>query len=91
MSAAALTVTYTSPTNAPFTHTTALPAAEADKTAFLIALRAAVGTTQEHVNRELTERMEEDKRREADKGVVAKVDDVREEENYGEEVVEEED
>lgn len=86
-----LSATYASPTNAPFTAAhdlaappsgTADPTVE-DKTAYLAALRAAVATLQDDVNRELTRRMDEDKAREAGPG--AAVDEAKEEENYGEE------
>lgn len=87
-----LTATYQSPTSEPFTISQSLPAplstTVADKTAYLSSLRAALATTQEQVNKELTDRMEEDKAREGGSG---KVDDAKEEENYGEEVVEEDD
>jgi hypothetical protein len=89
--------TYSSPTNEPFSATKSLPlpapvpsASAGDeaerKSKYLNSLREAVLDVQEEVNRELTARMEEDKAREA--GAV--VDEDREEENYGEEVVEEE-
>ncbi|TVY76051.1 hypothetical protein LSUE1_G006439 [Lachnellula suecica] len=77
-----LTTTYTSPTNAPFTHTTPLPA-PTDKAAYLSALRTATTQMQEQVNKELTARMEQDKAL-ADGGV----DEAKEEDNYGEEVAE---
>ncbi|KAG9248609.1 hypothetical protein BJ878DRAFT_538206 [Calycina marina] len=69
-----LTATYTSPANAPFTHTSTvtslLTSGAADKAAYLRSLREA-----------------EDKAVEAEKGRVA--DEKNEEDNYGEEVVEE--
>lgn len=77
-----LSAAYTSPTSPPFTHSYDLPAA--DHAPYLLSLRSAVAKLQDDVNRELTARMEEDKAREG------KADEVREEENYGEEVVEEE-
>ncbi|KAK3684252.1 hypothetical protein B0T22DRAFT_272726 [Podospora appendiculata] len=73
-----------------------------DKSRYLRDLRAAVVTTQEQVNKELTARMEEDKAKAAavagvssssarkGKGGVV-VDDVEEEEHYGEEAQEDED
>ncbi|RKU43945.1 hypothetical protein DL546_002788 [Coniochaeta pulveracea] len=73
---ASLSATYTSPTNAPFSVTKSLTV-------------PAVAEVQNEVNRELTARMEEDKARDA--SAKAGVDDAKEEENYGEEVVEEED
>jgi hypothetical protein len=92
-----LSGTYTSPTNAPFT--IALPiSAPIDsttvesKTKYLSELRQSVISLQDQVNKELTARMEEDKAREAAASNGTKiVDDEKEEENYGEEVVEEED
>lgn len=77
-----LSAAYTSPSSAPFTLSHTLePAAHAP---YLASLRAAAAALQDDVNGELTRRMEEDKAREG------KADEVREEENYGEEVVEEE-
>ncbi|KAK3321430.1 hypothetical protein B0T19DRAFT_403964 [Cercophora scortea] len=74
-----------------------------DKSRYLRDLRAAIVTTQEQVNKELTARMEEDKEKAAaaaadasslparkGKGGVV-VDDVEEEEHYGEEAQEDED
>jgi hypothetical protein len=82
-----LKTTYSSPTNAPFTLTQPLPA-PTDKTAYLAALRKATSQMQEHINKELTSRMEEDK---ALAGGASKggVDEANEEDNYGEEVPEE--
>lgn len=61
--------------------------------AYLAALRKETAALQERINTELTQRMEEDKAQaEANAtpgGNGRKVDDVAEEENYGEEVVEE--
>ncbi|CZT06268.1 hypothetical protein WAI453_006292 [Rhynchosporium graminicola] len=64
-----------------------------DKTAYLSALMQATSKMQEDINRELTKRMEEDNLKAAAvsgevKGGM-KVDEKKEEENYGEEVVEE--
>ncbi|KAM3076155.1 hypothetical protein ACMFMF_005494 [Clarireedia jacksonii] len=83
-----------------FTHTHKIPtpATEkvSDRTAYLGALRKANIDMQERINKELTARMEEDKVREAgDANGIKKnggaVDETKEEDNYGEEVVEEED
>ncbi|KAG4413715.1 hypothetical protein IFR04_013150 [Cadophora malorum] len=106
-SSPAVTATYTSPTNPPFTHSTPLPSlqtntssnssssATAQKTQYLSALRQATSQLQEVINKELTARMEEDNARAAEglygKGKVKGVDENKEEENYGEEVVDEED
>lgn len=87
-----LSATYASPTNAPFTAAHDLPPPPSgttnptveDKTAYLAALRGAVATLQDEVNKELTQRMDEDKAREAGSASAA-VDDAKEEENYGEE------
>ncbi|KAH8811558.1 hypothetical protein F5884DRAFT_749928 [Xylogone sp. PMI_703] len=96
-----LSASYQSPTSAAFTHIEKLPAPPSespkDRTAYLAALRGAVGELQGKINKELTSRMEEDKAREAagqkaptgaaGKGAV--IDEAKEEDNYGEEVVEE--
>jgi hypothetical protein len=63
--------------------------------AYLGALRKATTELQERINTELTQRMEEDKVRDAtgaaEKGMKnGVVDEGNEEENYGEEVVEDE-
>ena len=58
-----------------------------EKTAYLSGLRSSVVTLQEDVNAFLTVKMEEDKTLASPKGL--KVDEKKEEENYGEEVVEE--
>jgi EKC/KEOPS complex subunit GON7 len=93
-----LSATYHSPTNEPFTHTTKLLAPPSskttDRTAYLAALRKATAEMQETINKELTSRMDEDKAREAVASGTPKakvVDEAKEEDNYGEEVVEEED
>lgn len=86
-----LTATYKSPASEPFTTSQSIPAppstSVSDKTAYLSSLRQAVTSTQEQINKELTERMEQDKAREGSNS--RGVDDAKEEENYGEEVVEE--
>jgi hypothetical protein len=87
-----LQASYQSPTNEAFTHAQNIPAPASEaideKTTYLSALRKATIDLQERVNKDLTARMEEDKVREggATKG---KVDEAKEEDNYGEEVVEE--
>lgn len=85
-----LKATYISPTNEPFTHTQTLPALQTtspkERTAYLNALRKGVVEMQEKVNKDLTLRMEEDK---ATEGKAAVVDEKKEEDNYGEEIVEE--
>lgn len=84
---------YSSPDNDAFATTRTLqkPASGSvlDKTEYLQKLRAAIASTQDEVNKELTLRMEEDKTRLATAGGSKAVDDAKEEENYGEEVVEE--
>lgn len=96
-----LSATYTSPTNQPFTHVQKLSAPPSDKstdrTAYLGDLRKATAMMQELINKELTQRMEEDKAKEAEgvngmsKAKAKDVDETKEEDNYGEEVPEEED
>lgn len=91
-----LTAQYQSPANEPFTANSTIPAPPsdslADKSAYLGALRQAISSTQDRINKELTARMEEDKARDTNAGSGKKgVDDLKEEENYGEEVQEEED
>ena len=85
----ALEATYTSPT-ASKTFSYSLPSLNdppttAEKTAYLATLRESVTKLQEEVNTFLTAKMEEDKVA----GVGGKVDEKREEENYGEEGEEE--
>ncbi|RDW75712.1 hypothetical protein BP5796_06533 [Coleophoma crateriformis] len=93
-----LKATYNSPTNEPFvvSNTLAAPAsAEStkDRTTYLGVLRKATAEMQDQINKELTMRMEQDKAREAEGngGVAAKkgIDEKKEEDNYGEEIVEE--
>lgn len=92
-----LTATYASPTNAPFTITTALapPASGTaaptvpDKTAYLAALRTAAAGLQEQINKKLTQRMDEDNKTAASNKKA--LDDAKAEENYGEEGQEDED
>ncbi|TKA79483.1 hypothetical protein B0A49_03576 [Cryomyces minteri] len=57
-----------------------------EKTAYLSVLRVSAAQLQGEVNTFLTQKMEEDRAAEGK----AKVDDEKEEENYGEEVVDEE-
>ena len=91
-----LTASYNSPTNAPFAFTKRLPtpatSSTADRVAYLSKLRAATTELQKTINEELTQRMEEDKIRTASGAVegskICVVDEGKEEENYGEEVVE---
>lgn len=90
-----LTATYASPTNAPFTFTTPLAPPTsgtaaptvADKTAYLAALRTAAAGLQEQINKELTQRMDEDNKTAASNKKA--LDDAKAEENYGEEGQEE--
>ncbi|KFY68262.1 hypothetical protein V496_01182 [Pseudogymnoascus sp. VKM F-4515 (FW-2607)] len=92
-----LRATYNSPTNPTFSHTAAIPFSTSnttsERTSYLSALRSETGKLQGLINAELTTRMENDKAQQASdlatsarKGVV---DEVAEEENYGEEVMEE--
>ncbi|EKJ69224.1 hypothetical protein NXS19_007709 [Fusarium pseudograminearum] len=89
MSQPTLTAYYTSPESEPFqvSHTLSVissTASTTDKASYLKALRASIAETQSTINQELTARMEQDKARDA-------AAEAKEEENYGEEVVEEED
>ncbi|KUI67856.1 hypothetical protein VM1G_03283 [Cytospora mali] len=94
-----LTAIYASPSNAPFTVTHELQAPASgtsnptvpDKTKYLNDLRKATAVMQEQINKELTQRMEEDKVEEATKnGKIPKgVDEAKEEDYYGEEAPEE--
>lgn len=64
-------------------------ASTAEKTAYLSELRASTKKLQENINTFLTQKMEEDKTREArEKGAKAKTRDEIEEDQYGEEAVE---
>lgn len=87
----ALTATYASSVSTPFTISKSLPipatsSTTADKTQYLQSLREALTSTQAEINKELTHRMEEDNGRAGGKSAA----DAKEEENYGEEVVEDE-
>lgn len=85
-----LTATYSSPTAPePKVFSTELPALSSppstqDRTAYLAALGSSLKTLQDDVNTFLTQKMEEDKAAGASKG-----DDAKDEETYGEEVVDE--
>lgn len=96
----ALSATYQSPTNPPFTFSQPLsvPSSETvdSRTKYLKDLGQAVARMQDEVNKELTARMDADKARDAaattnGRAGRADVDEAKEEENYGEEVMEEED
>ncbi len=88
-----LSATYSSPTNKSFIQSQRLPALAtpkpADRVEYLTSLREAVATMQEEINKNLTARMEEDKAREAIvvNGTKANLNESKEEDNYGEEVV----
>ena len=90
-----LSAAYESGTNKPFKAEAALtvPRSDsvADKTTYLKSLRKAVQNVQEQVNKELTERMEEDKARATAQVGKSKVvvDEAKEEENYGEDAQDE--
>ena len=92
-----LKATYSSPSNPAFTHTAELPPlgtnSVTERVAYLAALRKETAALQDRINTELTQRMEDDKAQAASDaapgGNKRKVDDVAEEENYGEEVVDE--
>ena len=94
-SALKLTVAYNGPIDN-FTLQKPIPAPASssvtDKSQHLSSLRNTVSETQDAINKELTTRMEEDKKREAASGnpsTAKGVNKATEEENYGEEVVEE--
>ncbi|KAI4694949.1 hypothetical protein J4E90_007010 [Alternaria incomplexa] len=79
-----LTATYTSPTSDPQTFTSELPALASpptttDRVAYLDALSSSLKTLQADVNAFLTQKMADDKA----------ADDAKDEETYGEEVVDE--
>ena len=96
-----LSATYNSPANTPFTVSQSIQAPSADgvedRTNYLAGLRKAVLSAQQQINVELTARMDDDKSREADNAATASkklksaVDEAKEEDNYGEEVVGEDD
>jgi hypothetical protein len=86
-----LTATYTSPTQSgcPRTFSTNLPnlapqPETQDRVAYLDKLQASLKSVQADVNTFLTKKMEEDKAAGSSKG-----DDAKDEETYGEEVVDE--
>lgn len=85
---------YTSPNNASFNLEHDLPRIESsapkDRAIYLRALRSAALKLQETVNMELTQRMEEDNIKSTGANKNGKVDEAKEEENYGEEVVDDE-
>jgi hypothetical protein len=89
-----LSASYASPGHEAFSHVQKLPfptsTAPADRVTYLTTLRKAAADMQDHINKELTRRMEDDKLREADSASGEKsIDEGKEEENYGEEVAEE--
>jgi len=92
-SAPKLTATYNSPTSQSFVVSEQLPSlptspdAVEQKTKYLQSLRTAISAAQEQINRELTQRMEEDKARDAasKSGQEKEREEEKEEENYGEE------
>lgn len=61
------------------------------KTAYLSELKGLVSTLQDEINAFLTERMEEDKKSAEAQGQKVSDKEAKEEENYGEEVVEDDD
>jgi len=93
----ALSASYRSSNNVDFSKIHEIPAPRpgnaTDKIAYLANLRAAVVAMQDYVNAELTARMDEDKALDANsksgEGKTEGLDDVKEEDNYGEEVPEE--
>lgn len=83
---------YTSPkTTTSFAHPLNAPSINLstdEKTAYLSTLRKSVSKLQEEVNRFLTQEMDRDKAGLLEGG--GKVDDKKEEDNYGEEIVDDE-
>jgi len=84
-----LLAAYSAPFNEPKTFTHSLPPHSNDpptseRTSYLTELRKSVTTVQDQINVFLTRKMEEDIQK---AGVAEAVDDAKEEENYGEEVV----
>ncbi|CAK7564521.1 MAG: hypothetical protein SEPTF4163_002415 [Sporothrix epigloea] len=95
MSKPVLKAAYSAPSHEPFQASLELAApaptadiSTADKTAFLAALRKAVVSVQDEVNRELTARMVLDAQ--ATTQTAADAAAQKEEQNYGEEVIDEE-
>lgn len=90
----AFSATYQSATNEPFSFSETFPVPDAKdvekRTSYLASLRAAVVDTQDKINKELTARMDEDKARDGTGPRIPEMDEAKEEENYGEENVEEE-
>lgn len=92
-----LHATYSSPTNSTFSHTSELPSlgsnTVSERIKYLSTLRRETAILQDRINAELTQRMEDDKAQQASdlaaSGKQGAVDEVAEEENYGEEVPEE--
>jgi len=78
------TTTFAHPLDAP-----SVTCSTEEKTAYLSALRKSVSKLQEEVNAFLTQEMERDKALPTKGGV--KVNDKKEEDNYGEEVLDDED
>ncbi|PHH84839.1 hypothetical protein CDD83_1297 [Cordyceps sp. RAO-2017] len=94
-----LTAKYTSPFNQPFVvvaNSISAPSSDgvAEKIRYLETLRQTVDDAQAQINKDLTERMEKDKLRDATAGrgsaKLDGVDEEKEEANYGEEVQDEE-
>jgi post-segregation antitoxin (ccd killing protein) len=93
-----VSASYSSPTNDFFSVTKQLPApsssAPAQRVTYLSSLRKAAASIQESINKELTQRMEEDNKKAASDAASKNtrqggIDEGKEEENYGEEVAEE--
>ncbi|KAF2792547.1 hypothetical protein K505DRAFT_52343 [Melanomma pulvis-pyrius CBS 109.77] len=85
-----LTAAYTSPDSSPHTISHPLPASTPDpstdaRIAHLAALQSSMKTLQADLNAFLTQKMDDDKA--AGVAKAGKVDDAKEEENYGEEIV----
>ncbi|KAH6688283.1 Gon7 family protein [Plectosphaerella plurivora] len=90
-----LRATYSAPDAEPFAYELPVQAPSSasptDRAASLARLRATITQVQADINRQLTANMEADKARDAATSGKPVVDDEKEEENYGEEVVAEDD
>lgn len=92
-----LRATYNSPTNPTFSHATPIPFSASNiaspRTSYISALRNETTILQRRINAELTNRMENDKAQQASNLATSArkdvVDEIAEEENYGEEGLQE--
>jgi hypothetical protein len=89
----ALVANYCAPSSEEKNFTQTLPKCSeepstAERTAYLAALRTSITNAQDQINAFLTQKMEEDNKK---AGVASAADDAKAEENYGEEVVDDDD